>query len=182
MDCCGCFRFAFGINPKKLGKLNVQTSNNTSRELLLDDDLDDEDDRSYIGDITDTGNRYDFELQSPMKRSEEIIRRRIQEGLICREFLVKETHRLVRSEDDDGNKMVNEYIRECKIGSGSYGKVILYRSSLDGKHYAIKAFHKSHLLKLRVAPCETAMTDVVREVFSVPSAVSCLRIVVIALC
>jgi [calcium/calmodulin-dependent protein kinase] kinase len=60
--------------------------------------------------------------------------------------------------------MLNEYIREYKIGSGSYGKVALYRSSVDGKHYAIKSFHKSHLRKLRVAPSETAMTDVLREV------------------
>lgn len=30
----------------------------------------------------------------------------------------------------------------------------------------MQAFHKSHLLKLRVAPSETAMTDVLREVFS----------------
>lgn len=29
----------------------------------------------------------------------------------------------------------------------------------------MQAFHKSHLLKLRVAPSETAMTDVLREVF-----------------
>lgn len=28
----------------------------------------------------------------------------------------------------------------------------------------LQAFHKSHLLKLRVAPSETAMTDVLREV------------------
>lgn len=27
-------------------------------------------------------------------------------------------------QDDNGNKMVNEYVRECKIGSGSYGKVV----------------------------------------------------------
>ncbi|KAL7226004.1 hypothetical protein ACSBR1_021197 [Camellia fascicularis] len=60
--------------------------------------------------------------------------------------------------------MVNEYVHEFKIGSGSYGKVVLYRSSVDGKHYAIKSFHKSYLLKQRVAPCETAMTDVLREV------------------
>ncbi|ESR37833.1 serine/threonine-protein kinase GRIK2 [Citrus sinensis] len=60
--------------------------------------------------------------------------------------------------------MINEYVHVRKIGAGSYGKVVLYRSSLDGKHYAIKAFHKSHLSKLRVAPSETAMTDVRREV------------------
>ncbi|KAF9592994.1 hypothetical protein IFM89_019721 [Coptis chinensis] len=66
--------------------------------------------------------------------------------------------------DENGNKMVNEYVRECKIGCGSYGKVVLYRSKTDGKQYAIKAFHKSHLLKQRVGPSETAMTDVLREV------------------
>ena len=27
-------------------------------------------------------------------------------------------------QDENGNKMVNEYVRECKIGSGSYGKVV----------------------------------------------------------
>lgn len=37
--------------------------------------------------------------------------------------------------------MVNEYVREYKIGSGSYGKVVLYRSQVDGKHYAIKVMH-----------------------------------------
>jgi len=68
-------------------------------------------------------------------------------------------------QDEYGNKMINEYIREYKIGSGSYAKVVslvfklcfvyshwihcpeslplyklqaLYRSSLDGNHYAIK--------------------------------------------
>uniref|UniRef100_A0A2P2M1I9 Uncharacterized protein n=1 Tax=Rhizophora mucronata TaxID=61149 RepID=A0A2P2M1I9_RHIMU len=30
----------------------------------------------------------------------------------------------------------------------------------------MQAFHKSHLLKLRVAPSETAMNDVLREVSS----------------
>lgn len=27
-------------------------------------------------------------------------------------------------QDEDGNKMLNEYIREYKIGSGSYAKVV----------------------------------------------------------
>lgn len=29
-----------------------------------------------------------------------------------------------RFQDEDGNKMLNEYIREYKIGSGSYAKVV----------------------------------------------------------
>jgi hypothetical protein len=27
-------------------------------------------------------------------------------------------------QDENGNKMVNEYVREYKIGAGSYGKVV----------------------------------------------------------
>lgn len=34
-------------------------------------------------------------------------------------------------QDEDGNKMINEYVRECKIGSGSYGKVVSVNSHLQ---------------------------------------------------
>ncbi|KAJ0245891.1 Serine/threonine-protein kinase GRIK2 [Hirschfeldia incana] len=104
------------------------------------------------------------EQKSRSKRSDEILKFRLDHGLICRQVPVKVTNQLIRGEDEDGNKMINEYVRECKIGSGSYGKVVLYRSSVDGQSYAIKAFHKSQLLRLRVAPSETAMSDVLREV------------------
>ncbi|KAJ0988451.1 hypothetical protein J5N97_006807 [Dioscorea zingiberensis] len=83
---------------------------------------------------------------------------------ICRESPVKETAYLVRSEDADGHRMVNEYVREHNIGRGSYGKVVLYRSNKDGRQYAIKAFYKSRLAKVRVSSFETALTDVQREV------------------
>ncbi|CAN8244356.1 unnamed protein product [Cochlearia groenlandica] len=104
------------------------------------------------------------EQKSRSKRSEEILKYRLDNGLICRQFPVKETNKLIRGEDENGNKTINEYVRECKIGSGSYGKVVLYRSTVDDQYYAIKAFHKSQLLRLRVAPSETAMSDVLREV------------------
>ncbi|KAF8100446.1 hypothetical protein N665_0224s0029 [Sinapis alba] len=106
----------------------------------------------------------EVEQKSRSKRSDEILKYRLDHGLICRQVPVKVTNQLIRGEDEDGNKMINEYVRECKIGSGSYGKVVLYRSSVDGQSYAIKAFHKSQLLRLRVAPSETAMSDVLREV------------------
>ncbi|CAI0397764.1 unnamed protein product [Linum tenue] len=60
--------------------------------------------------------------------------------------------------------MINEYVRECKIGAGSYGKVVRLHLSQFISHQHLKSFHKSHLLKLRVAPSETAMSDVLREV------------------
>lgn len=77
---------------------------------------------------------------------------------------LKMTNRAVRSEDFDGNKMVNEYVRVCLIGTGSYGKVVLHRSQLDSKLYAIKVLRKSRLRRVRVAPSQTALADVMREV------------------
>ncbi|CAE6075206.1 unnamed protein product [Arabidopsis arenosa] len=130
----------------------------------------DDDTYSNDGDVTsnaggeDEEEEEEVEEQSRSKRSEEILKSKLQNGLICRQFPVKETNKLIRGEDEDGNKTINEFVRERKIGSGSYGKVVLYRSTVDDKHYAIKAFHKSYLLKLRVAPSETAMGDVLREV------------------
>lgn len=159
---CNCFGFIKRRNPQQVTPAIYNST--LSQGLLLDSDFDDED--SFFNDeITNCSSGDDNEEKIRPKRSEDILDFRVENGMICRQFPVKETHKVVRTEDEDGNKMVNEYVRECKIGSGSYGKVALYRSSVDGKHYAIKAFHKSHLMKLRVGPSETAMTDVLREVF-----------------
>ncbi|KAF5744696.1 serine/threonine-protein kinase GRIK2 [Tripterygium wilfordii] len=166
MGCCSCFGFT--RKPKRRPRPISVANFRPSQEFLLDEEIDDEDDGSYNGEITDTAHRDvdadGGEFPSRLRRSEEILKFREQNGFICRQFPVKETHKVVRTEDENGNKVVNEYVREYKIGAGSYGKVVLYRSRVDGKHYAIKAFHKSHLSKLRVAPSETAMTDVLREV------------------
>ncbi|WJX50250.1 Glutamate receptor ionotropic, kainate 1 [Trifolium repens] len=162
---CNCFGFLKRRNPRK--NTHIIYNSNLSRELLIDSDFDDDNDEDSFFNDENVNNSSgdDEEEQSRPKRSEEILDFRVENGMICRQFPVKETHKIDRTEDENGNKAVNEYVREYKIGSGSYGKVALYRSSVDGKHYAIKAFHKSHLLKLRVAPSETAMTDVLREVF-----------------
>ncbi|KAF8039814.1 hypothetical protein BT93_B2123 [Corymbia citriodora subsp. variegata] len=163
MGCCSCF--GFSRKPKRTSRPVAGLNNHPSQEYLLDEDTEVEDDRSYNGEVTDIAHDDDdSELRSRAQRSEDILRFREENGMICRQYPVKETHKVIRAEDENGNKMVNEYVREYKIGSGSYGKVVLYRSQVDGKHYAIKAFHKSHLLRLRVAPSETAMTDVFREV------------------
>ncbi|KAK4255068.1 hypothetical protein QN277_008118 [Acacia crassicarpa] len=169
MGCCGCFGF---IRKFKRCRNQSGIKTSISQDPLLDetedreeeDDDDNDDDRSYNGDLTDTISGDDSEVPIRAKRSEEILMLREEKDMICRQFPVKETYKAVRAEDENGNKMVNEYVREYKIGSGSYGKVVLYRSCVDGEYYAIKAFHKSHLQKLRVAPSETAMTDVLREV------------------
>ncbi|KAB2068144.1 hypothetical protein ES319_A08G011600v1 [Gossypium barbadense] len=165
MGCCGCFGFT--ARPKQTSRPNCRSNFKISREFLLEEEIeedDDDDDCSYYSEVTNTVHRDEVESIGRAKRSEEILRFKLDNGLICRQFPVKETNRIVRSEDENGNKMINEYVREYKIGSGSYGKVVLYRNSIDGGHYAIKAFHKSHLSKLRVALTETALTDVLREI------------------
>eukprot|EP00262_Sarcandra_glabra_P019432 TRINITY_DN7319_c0_g1_i1.p1 TRINITY_DN7319_c0_g1~~TRINITY_DN7319_c0_g1_i1.p1 ORF type:complete len:415 (+),score=63.19 TRINITY_DN7319_c0_g1_i1:772-2016(+) len=161
MGCCSCFGFG---KPHRALRSTCGPGGRFSQEFLLRNNLEDMDGGLYNGDATNNSHGCDGESQRPHKSSEEILLLRAQSGMICREVPVKETRHVVRAEDENGNKMVNEYVRECKIGSGSYGKVVLYRSSKDGKQYAIKAFHKSHLLRLRVAPSETAMSDVLREV------------------
>eukprot|EP00250_Pteridium_aquilinum_P000423 c10463_g1_i2 orf=354-1499(-) len=55
----------------------------------------------------------------------------------------------IRGEDYSGKKMINNYVREGNIGIGSYSKVIV---------------QKSRLRKIKVAPSETALTDVYKEV------------------
>ncbi|KAI3508181.1 hypothetical protein L1887_23185 [Cichorium endivia] len=134
--------------------------NKEEEEEEEEEEEQDDDNCSYGDDISDTEKGDHGEFRNPAKKSEDVLLYRTQNGLIFREFPIKETHKVVRPEDENGNKMANEYVGEYKIGYGSYGKVVLYRSQIDRKHYAIKAFHKSHPLKLRVAPSETAMTDV----------------------
>ncbi|XP_048135944.1 serine/threonine-protein kinase GRIK2 isoform X2 [Rhodamnia argentea] len=136
MGCCSCF--GFSRKPRRTSRPISGLNNHLSQEFLLDEDIEDEDDRSFNGEVTDGGHDDEGELRSRAQRSEDILRFRGENGMICRQYPVKETHKVIRSEDENGNKMVNEYVRECKIGSGSYGKVVLYRSQVDGKHYAIK--------------------------------------------
>ncbi|XP_021865102.2 serine/threonine-protein kinase GRIK1 isoform X2 [Spinacia oleracea] len=172
MGCCGCFGFSRRHKAIARPKFRIDAFTSVLSQTPLLDDGDDDadadedvDDGLYNGEDTSMTQGYDeSEVTGGAQRAEEIINFKIRNGLICRQFEVKETRKLVRSEDENGTKMINEYLREFKIGSGSYAKVVLYRSSIDGKHYAMKAFHKSHLLKQRVAPSETAMTDVFREV------------------
>lgn len=156
MGCCGCFGFLKKSSQRPIFSIGGLESQ-FPQDFLVPEALEDGDGILYSG-ASDGSN------WQRAKKSEEILLARAQSGWICREVPVKETLKVTLSEDEQGNKMINEYSRECKIGSGSYGKVILYRNTVDGKKYAIKVFHRSHLLKLHVAPSETAMSDVLREV------------------
>ncbi|KAI3501053.1 hypothetical protein L1887_28910 [Cichorium endivia] len=105
---------------------------NEEEEEEEEEEEQDDDNCSYGYDISDTEKGDHGECRNPAKKSEDILLYRTQNGLIFREFTVKETHKVVRPEDENRNKMANDML----------------------------AFHKSHPLKLRVAPSETAMTDV----------------------
>ncbi|KAK8449282.1 hypothetical protein SEVIR_7G191600v4 [Setaria viridis] len=190
IGCCSCFSFlrkpsvparqpreADGILSEDL--LKRQSAEDPDGSFYTGDDPDvsfyngDDLDRSfYNGDDPDRSfyDRDDAEYLHgsddgpPRKTSEDIIQSRAQNGFACREIPVKETKKVFRSEDENGYKMVNQYVHLGKIGSGSYGKVVLYRNIKDGKLYAVKVLNKPYMMKIRVVRSETAMTDVLREV------------------
>lgn len=97
MGCCGCFGFS-SRKPKKALTPYGGMPHSASQESLLDDDVEDEDDGSYNGDMTETGNPDEDDFHSPTKRSEEILMSLLESGMICREFPVKESSTLIRSE------------------------------------------------------------------------------------
>lgn len=187
MDCCSCFEFfgrkASGTESKSLTSTFIKR---LSQEHLLGFKVENGDNAHKKGvkhapfgpincykpsfaveDASDTSNGHsngDVQIKQNFKELKTSDFSDAADRCGECKVPVKVTYRAVRSEDSDGNKMVNEYVRECLIGTGSYGKVVLYRSKLDGRQYAIKIFRKSRLRKVRVGPSQTAMTDVLREV------------------
>lgn len=190
IGCCSCFSFlrkpsvpvrqprgTDGILSEDL--LKCQSAEDLDRSFYTGDDPDvsfyngddlnrsfyngDDPDRSFY-DRDDTDYLEGSDDGPPRKSSEDIIQSRAQNGFACREIPVKETKKVFRSEDENGNKMINQYVHLGKIGSGSYGKVVLYRNIKDGKLYAVKVLNKPYMMKVRVVRTETAMTDVLREV------------------
>lgn len=77
---------------------------------------------------------------------------------------IKVSRYAMKGEDCSGKKMINNYVREGNIGIGSYSKVVLCRNIADETLYAMKVVQKSRLRKIKVAPSETALTDVYKEV------------------
>ncbi|KAL5223562.1 hypothetical protein ABZP36_010201 [Zizania latifolia] len=166
MGCCGCFGFLRKPRTPLLHHLRGSDAF-LSDDLLVpqhDGDGDEPNTSFYSGQDTDFPYQSGNGPQRPVQRSQDIILSRAQSGFVCRRVPVKETNIAICREDENGNKMVNKYVHQRKIGSGSYGKVVLYRNTEDGKLYAVKVLHKSYMKKVRVAPSETAMSDVLREV------------------
>lgn len=94
----GCFS-CFGLikNPRH-GRSKRGINNFLSHGLLTDGETEG-DEVSYSGDVTsNTTSGDDNEVQHLPNRSEEILNFRAENGMICRPFPVKETHKLLRSE------------------------------------------------------------------------------------
>ena len=96
MGCCSCFGLIKRTKPKPT-PIPVR-NHNISQELLLDEEIDDEDNWSYNGEITDSVYGVDEMIPCFANRSEEILKVKEQSGMVCRQFPVKETRILVRSE------------------------------------------------------------------------------------
>lgn len=45
-------------------------------------------------------------------------------------------------QDVEGHKTVNQYVKLRRLGTGSYGKVVLHKDSNTGKLYAMKILHR----------------------------------------
>ena len=95
MGCCGCFGFT--KKPKRVLR-PASGFNRLSEDFLLGEDMEDEESCSSNDDMTSPTHEEETESHSRVKNSEEILQHRTQNGLICRQFPVKETNRVIRSE------------------------------------------------------------------------------------
>lgn len=98
IGCCGCFGFGLSRRPKRELRPTSGFNNHHSLELLLDEDIEDDDECSYNGDVTDSAREDDAVLHSRTKCSEDILSFREQNGMICRQHPVKETQKIFRTE------------------------------------------------------------------------------------
>ncbi|KAL3646136.1 hypothetical protein CASFOL_011316 [Castilleja foliolosa] len=134
IDCFGCFGFSFLREPKKaVEPRRGMMGNNTSRELLLDDDEEEEGSYNNNSDMSDTGNGEDYDFQSP------------------RSFLLRKHTLSFDRRTTMDTRLLTNMSMNVRLVLAAMGSV-LYRSRADGKHYAIKAFHKSHLNARAHAP------------------------------
>lgn len=95
IGCCGCFGFT---KKHKRALRPAPGFSRLSEDFLLGEDVDDEESCSSHDDMTSTTHEEETDTHSRVKNSEEILQHRTQNGLICRQFPVKETNKVFRSE------------------------------------------------------------------------------------
>eukprot|EP00756_Hemistasia_phaeocysticola_P038466 Hpha_TRINITY_DN16758_c2_g3::TRINITY_DN16758_c2_g3_i1::g.79110::m.79110/K07359/CAMKK2; calcium/calmodulin-dependent protein kinase kinase 2 len=78
------------------------------------------------------------------------------------------TSAVVKGEDEEGNKTINEYAVISELGRGSYGKVKLVLHTASDVLFAIKIMNKSVLSRVKTRNAhrenKTAFDDVLREI------------------
>lgn len=89
---CGCFGYT--TKPKR----SRSHCRPNSQDFSLDEEIEEEDSCLYNDDFTSTSQVDEVEPISRAKRSEEILRFKLNNGMICRQFIVQETNRIIRSE------------------------------------------------------------------------------------
>lgn len=95
MGCCSCFGFIRKFKRRR-GKFGIK--HNLSQEPLLDRDREEDDDGFSSGNVSDVASGDDNEVPIRARSSEEILKLREENDMICRKFPVKETNKVVRSE------------------------------------------------------------------------------------
>jgi len=97
----------------------------------------------------------------------------IQNGAIAMEVHeVKETTTFLKTKDDEGRSMLNQYTFVRKLGEGAFGKVKLVFKGDEGKKYAVKIMKKEALKRKREilrdergrVKYKTAFENVLKEV------------------
>eukprot|EP01012_Entosiphon_sulcatum_P040725 TRINITY_DN5441_c0_g1_i1.p1 TRINITY_DN5441_c0_g1~~TRINITY_DN5441_c0_g1_i1.p1 ORF type:complete len:657 (+),score=105.11 TRINITY_DN5441_c0_g1_i1:70-1971(+) len=76
---------------------------------------------------------------------------------------VVETSSVRKTEDNDGNKSINQYALGETLGKGAYSKVKLAYNKAQDRYYAVKVMNKS-LLRRMLKGSRSALADVQREV------------------
>jgi len=99
MGCCSCFGFIRTPNRQRQ-RSKPAINNNLSQEPLLDvdDDIEDEEGEDLYNDEVSNSSGDDADEETRPKRSEDILNFRVENGMVCRQFPVKDTHKVVRME------------------------------------------------------------------------------------
>jgi len=99
MGCCSCFGFIRTSNRQRQ-RSKPAINNNLYQEPLLDvdDDVEDEEGEHLYNDEVGNTSGDDAGEETRPKRSEEILNMRVENDMVCRQFPVKDTHKVVRME------------------------------------------------------------------------------------
>jgi len=80
------------------------------------------------------------------------------------ELETRESRKLLKKKDDEGNKIINDYAILSLLGKGSYGKVFMCMQQSNNKIVAVKSMKKSILSNVKMDNYRTALDALYDEV------------------